>query len=62
MHGLQTTKQEVKMTLEALEAERNALMDFREWLEEKLFAVELDLSVNQIEAEELLNDMEAKLK
>lgn len=50
------------MTLEALEAERNALMDFREWLEEKLFAVELDLSVNQIEAEELLNDMEAKLK
>ena len=50
------------MTIEALEAEKQALLDFKEWLEEKLSAVEMDLALNQGEAEELLNDMEDKLR
>ena len=50
------------LSLEALEAEKQALLDFKAWLEDKLLAVEIDLAGNEMEAEELLNDMEDKLK
>ena len=50
------------MTIEALEAEKQALLDFKEWLEDKLLAVEIDLAGNEMEANELLDDMEDKLR
>lgn len=46
------------MTLDELTGERNALMDFRLWLLDKLQAVEIDLACNEQEAEEMLADME----
>ena len=45
------------MTIEALEAEHNALMDFKEWLEEKLLAIDIDIARNEQEQEDILNDM-----
>lgn len=50
------------MTLEQLEGEKAALLDFKQWLEEKLMAVEIDLACNEEEAEELLNAMEREAK
>ena len=50
------------MTLEQLEGERKALLDFKTWLEEKLEAVEIDLACNEEEAEEILADMEKEAK
>ncbi len=52
-------KKGAKMTLEQLETEKKCLLEFREWLEEKLAEVDIDLACNQQEAEDILNDMEA---
>jgi hypothetical protein len=50
------------MTIDELAGERKALWVFKEWLEDKLLAVDIDLACNEQEAEDILNDMEKRLK
>ena len=46
------------MTLDELKTEWNCLQDFRQWLEDKLLTVDIDIAANEQEQEELLNEME----
>jgi len=50
------------MTLEELQGELKALLDFKAWLEEKLLAVEIDIAGNEQEQEDILNDMQRDSK
>lgn len=50
------------MNIDELAGEHMALLDFKKWLESKLEAVEIDLAINEQEAEDILNEMEKELK
>lgn len=50
------------MTIEELEGERKALLDFKEWLESKLEAIEIDLACIDQEADDILCAMEKEAK
>lgn len=49
------------MTIDELQGELKALLDFKQWLEEKLLAVEIDIAGNEQEQEDILNAMENTL-
>lgn len=48
------------MNLDQLHGELQALLDFRQWLQEKLMAVEIDIEVNEQDQESILEAMEAE--
>ena len=56
--GLKSNSKGATMNLDELSGELMALLDFKQWLEEKLRAVEIDIADNEQTQADIIADME----